>query len=86
MEVDVAPLGAPYPTRSGPKSFNDIAALRGDDESTDHIPGFLFLWEEACRSRGKAAEKTKKEVVEIFVQTDETKVGLLACGIGMMVQ
>ena len=77
MEVPVDHLDAPYPTRSGPKSFNDISALRGDDKSTDHIPGCLDLWEEACRTRGKAATDAKAEVGEIFVRADEAKVSLL---------
>jgi hypothetical protein len=86
MEVDVAQPGAPYPTRSGPKSFNDIAALRGDEKSTDHIPGCLDLWEEACRTRGKAATGAKAQVVEIFVQADEAKVSFLDFGIRIGVE
>lgn len=86
MEVDVAQLGAPDPTRSGPKSFNDVAAIMGDDERTDHIPGCLDLWEEACRTRGKAATKAKAEAVEIFVQADEAKVSLRNFGIRIDVE
>jgi hypothetical protein len=86
MEVDVAQLDPPYPTRSGPKSFNDAAALMGDDESTDHIPGCLELWEDACRIRGKAATRAKAEVVEMFVQADQAKVSLQYFGIRINVE
>ena len=74
MEVDVAQLDVPNAANSGPNSFRDFAALRGDDVRTDHIPGCLDLWEDACRKRGVTTKKAKAAVLEIFMQADEGKV------------
>jgi hypothetical protein len=74
MEVGVAELDVQLTASSGPKSYNDVSVLTGDDESTDHIAGCLKLWGYACRMRGKAATQAKAVALEMFMQADKAKV------------
>ena len=74
MEVDDIRSGFTLPRNSIPLSLYDLAPLKGENEFTDHIPGFLEMWDSASRRRGQAARKEQEYVVKSFIEADEFKV------------